>query len=89
MKPCKSLRVLLVLHSKVKSVDASKIGATLGVTHVLEGSVRKAGDQIRITAQLIDVSNGFHYWSEVYDGNLDNIFAIQDEVSIDIAVRVR
>ena len=51
------------------------------MTHVLEGSVRKAGGQLRITAQLIDASNGFHLWSETYDRELVNIFAVQDEIS--------
>ncbi len=61
------------------------IAGELGVSHVLEGSVRKAGDQVRITAQLIQASDGFHLWSETYDRELDNIFAIQDEIAGNIA----
>ncbi len=61
--------------------DAIDIGQQLNVALVLEGSVRKAGVQIRITAQLIDASDGFHLWSETYDRELVNIFAVQDEIS--------
>jgi TolB-like protein/Flp pilus assembly protein TadD len=57
------------------------IGQQLNVGLVLEGSIRKAGNQVRITAQLIDARNGFHLWSETYDRKLENIFALQDEVS--------
>ena len=66
---------------KNKNFDISKIGKILGVAQVLEGSVRKAGNRIRITAQLIEVATGFHQWSETYDRTLDDIFAIQDEIS--------
>jgi TolB-like protein len=66
---------------KGENRDAIDIGKQLNVALVLEGSVRKAGVQIRITAQLIDASNGFHLWSETYDRELENIFAIQDEIS--------
>ena len=70
---------------KGENRDISEIGRKLGVNHVLEGSVRKAGKRLRITAQLIDVANGFHLWSETYDRELDDIFAIQDEISAAIA----
>ena len=66
---------------KDENRDIIDIGQQLSVTHVLEGSVRKAGGQLRITAQLIDASNGFHLWSETYDRELANIFAVQDEIS--------
>jgi TolB-like protein len=66
---------------KGKNDDVRVIGQTLGVKTVLEGSVRKSGDQIRITAQLIDVSDGTHIWSETYDRKLTDIFSIQDDVS--------
>ena len=66
---------------KGENRDAIEIGQRLNVALVLEGSVRKAGLQIRITAQLIDASNGFHLWSETYDRELVNIFAVQDEIS--------
>ena len=61
--------------------DIAQIGQALNVGTVLEGSVRKSGDQVRITAQLIDVAGGFHLWSESYDRKLDNIFALQDEIA--------
>lgn len=61
--------------------DVREIGAELGVAHVLEGSVRKAGDRVRITAQLIQTEDGFHLWSETYDRQLDDIFAVQEEIA--------
>ncbi len=70
---------------KGRNEDLKAIGAALGVAHVLEGSVRKQGDRIRITAQLIKVEDGFHLWSENYDRKLDDIFAVQDEISGAIA----
>ena len=66
---------------KGKDVQLTEIGETLKVNHVLEGSVRKAGDRLRITAQLIKVDDGFHLWSESYDRELTDIFAIQDEIA--------
>jgi adenylate cyclase len=66
---------------KGQSVDVCDIAARLGVTHVLEGSVRKAGNRVRITAQLIDGGSGGHIWADRYDRELDNIFEIQDEIS--------
>ncbi len=66
---------------KGRSEDLRTIGDTLGVNHILEGSVRKAENTVRITAQLIQVEDGFHLWSETYDRELTNIFAIQDEIS--------
>ena len=66
---------------KGQNRDVIDIGQQLNVALVLEGSVRKAGLQIRITAQLVDASNGFHLWSETYDRELVNIFAVQDEIS--------
>ncbi|NOX70503.1 MAG: hypothetical protein GXP15_15035 [Gammaproteobacteria bacterium] len=59
----------------------AQIGDELNVTYILEGSVRKAGDRVRITAQLIKADDGFHLWSETFDRNLDDIFAVQDEVA--------
>jgi TolB-like protein len=59
----------------------SEIGRELGVEHVLEGSVRKAGDRIRVTAQLIEVATDTHLWSETYTRELDDIFAVQDEIA--------
>jgi TolB-like protein/Tfp pilus assembly protein PilF len=66
---------------KGKDVKISQIGNELNVTYVLEGSVRKAGDQIRVTAQLIKADDGFHVWSETFDRNLDDIFVVQDEIA--------
>jgi len=72
-------------HFKGRNDSLQQIGNALGVTHVLEGSVRKQGDHVRITAQLIKVADGFHLWSETYDRKLDDIFAVQDEISAAIA----
>ncbi|MEO5973430.1 MAG: TIR domain-containing protein [Sphingomicrobium sp.] len=66
---------------KGQSVDICEIAEKLGVSHVLEGSVRKAGGRVRINAQLIDGATGDHVWAERYDRDLDDIFAIQDEIS--------
>ncbi|MBV9540884.1 MAG: tetratricopeptide repeat protein [Alphaproteobacteria bacterium] len=66
---------------KGKSVDASQVARQLKVTHILEGSVRKAGGRVRITAQLIDGISGGHIWAERYDRDLNDIFALQDEIS--------
>jgi TolB-like protein/Flp pilus assembly protein TadD len=66
---------------KGQNQDIKNIGEQLNVDTVLEGSVRKAGPRIRITAQLISVDDGYHLWSEVYDRELNDIFAIQDEIS--------
>ena len=66
---------------KGKELDIPEIARRLHVANVLEGSVRKAGDQVRITAQLIHAADGFHMWSETYDRKLDDIFKIQDEVA--------
>ena len=66
---------------KGRNEDLREIGSSLGVQHVLEGSVRKSGNTLRITAQLIKVSDGFHLWSETYDRELEDIFAVQDDIS--------
>jgi len=66
---------------KGKTGDIPEIGSKLKVRSVLEGSVRKAGDELRITAQLINVADGYHLWSETYDRKLEDVFAIQDEIS--------
>ena len=70
---------------KGKDVDIPTIAAQLAVTHVLEGSVRKAGDDIRITAQLIEVATDSHLWSDAYNRKLENVFEIQEEISQAIA----
>lgn len=69
---------------KGQNDDLRRIGDALGVSHILEGSVRKAGNQVRITAQLVQVRDGFHLWSETYDRELTDVFAIQDEISTEI-----
>ena len=69
---------------KGKNVDLREVGKTLGVRHVLEGSVRKAGSRIRITAQLIDATTGGHVWAERFDRNLTDIFEVQDDVTAHI-----
>ena len=74
---------------KGKSVDIADVGARLKVETVLEGSVRKAGNKLRITAQLISVADGYHIWSERYDREMDDVFAIQDEIATAIAERLK
>ena len=66
---------------KGKNVPIAEIARTLRVAHVVEGSVRKAGTKVRITAQLINASNGFQIWSETFDRELQDIFAVQDEIA--------
>ena len=74
---------------KGQNQDLRQIGAALSVAHILEGSVRKAGNRVRITAQLIKVNDGYHVWSENYDRELDDIFAIQDEISAAILQQLK
>jgi adenylate cyclase len=76
---------------KGQSLDLCEVAQTLGVSHILEGSVRKAGSRVRISAQLIDGQTGSHVWAERYDRELTDIFAIQDEISKAIvdALKVR
>ncbi len=69
---------------KGKSVNVQQVGKELGVRYILEGSVQKAGDRVRITAQLIDATTGYHLWSENYDRDLSDIFALQDEITLKI-----
>ena len=66
---------------KGRAVDVKQVGRELGVRYVLEGSVRKAGNRVRITAQLIDAATGSHLWAERFDRALDDIFALQDEIT--------
>jgi TolB-like protein len=66
---------------KGKNIDLREVGSTLGVSTILEGSVRRAGNTIRVTAQLINVEDGFHIWSQTYDRDMTDIFAIQDEIA--------
>ncbi|UTW64737.1 tetratricopeptide repeat protein [bacterium SCSIO 12741] len=88
----KSLKVIARTSSfafKNQHMDVREIGKQLGVQSVLEGSVRKAQNQLRITAQLIDVSDGTHIWSQIFDREMTNIFALQDEISLLIADQLR
>src|SRR5262249_14439975 len=66
---------------KGKAVHMSQVAEELGVRYVLEGSVRRDGDRVRITAQLIDVFSGSHIWAERYDRDLGDMFAVQDEIT--------
>jgi adenylate cyclase len=70
---------------KSRAVDVKQIGRELGVRYVLEGSVRKSGGRVRITAQLIDALNGAHLWADRYDRDLADIFAVQDEITGSVA----
>jgi adenylate cyclase len=74
---------------KGKDTKAHQIGLELNVAQVLEGSVRKSGDRIRITAQLIKASDGFHVWSKTFDRTLEDIFAIQDEIAAAIVSELK
>ncbi|HRQ66033.1 MAG TPA: tetratricopeptide repeat protein [Xanthomonadaceae bacterium] len=76
---------------KGQNLDVRRIAAALGVDNVLEGSVRRAGDRIRVTAQLIRAGDGFHLWSETYDRPMADIFELQDEIALAIvdALRIR
>jgi len=74
---------------KGSDLDVREIGLTLGVDHVLEGSVRREGDRIRLTAQLVTVEDGCHLWSDRYDRELQDVFAIQDELSQSIVQALR
>ena len=69
---------------KGKAVDIKQVGRELGVRYVLEGSVRKAGNKVRITGQLIDASTGTHLWADRFDGQLEDIFDLQDEVTTNV-----
>ena len=90
--PLKGLRVAArtsAFSFKGTGVDLRTIGEKLNVTTVLEGSVRRAGDRVRITAQLSEVANGYQLWSERYDRELKDIFDVQDEIAKAIVERLR
>jgi len=74
---------------KGKNEDIGEIGRKLKVATVLEGSVRKAGNRLRVTAQLVDVAGGYHIWSERYDRELEDVFAVQDEIAENIVRALR
>ena len=73
---------------KGKAVDVKQVGRELGVRYVLEGSVRKAGTRVRITAQLVDALSGTHYWAETYDRELTDIFAVQDDITQSVSAAI-
>ena len=76
-------------HFKGKNEDLRTIGEALGVTNIVEGSVRKQGNQVRITAQLIKATDGFHLWSRTYDGDLANVFDLQEKIARAITNELR
>jgi len=84
---CKVLNLFVIARNssfayKGKSVNIQQVAKELGVRYILEGSVQKAADRVRITAQLIDASTGYHLWSENFDRDLTDIFALQDEITL-------
>ena len=74
---------------KGKAQDIQEVGQKLKVNTVLEGSVRRAGNELRITAQLINIADGYHLWSQTYDRELKDIFAIQDEIALTVADKLK
>jgi adenylate cyclase len=78
-----------VFSFKGQAIDIPTVAKKLGVAHVLEGSVRKSGNQVRITAQLIEAGSDIHMWSETYDRELDDVFAIQDEIAAEVVSALR
>src|SRR5262249_430101 len=73
---------------KGHSVDVKQVGRELGVRYVLEGSVRKAGNRLRVTAQLVEAETGNHVWAERYDRDLADIFAVQDEITARVVAAI-
>ena len=70
---------------KGQAVDVKQVGRELGVRYVLEGSVRKGGNRVRITAQLIDAETGTHLWADRFDGSLEDVFELQDKIAVSVA----
>src|SRR5262249_23229738 len=73
---------------KGRAIDVKQIGRELGVRYVLEGSLRKSGTRIRVTAQLVETETGKHVWAERYDRDLADIFAVQDEISEAVTIAI-
>ena len=73
---------------KGRAVDVKQVGRELGVRYVLEGSVRKAGNRIRVTAQLVEAGTGNHVWADRYDRDLADIFAVQDEITEAVTIAI-
>ena len=87
----RDLRVLArntTFQYKGKAVDVSKLGRELGVRYVLEGSVRRAGDDLRVTAQLIDAETGAHIWADKFDRKMADVFLVQDEIVGQIVAKI-
>ena len=74
---------------KGKGGDMREIGRKLGVSHIVEGSVRREGEHVRVTAQLVRVADGFHVWSESYDRELKGVFALQDDIARHIVEQLK
>jgi adenylate cyclase len=74
---------------KARAVDIKQVGRELGVRYVLEGSVRKAAGRVRITGQLIDAANGSHLWADRFEGDLSDVFALQDEVTLKVVSAIQ
>ena len=74
---------------KGKEVEVPEIGRRLNVNHILEGSVRRSGDRVRITVQLVQASDGYHVWSETYDRTLSDVFSVQDEIAADVVKQLK
>ena len=74
---------------KGKDADVATIAQRLGVSHILEGSVRKSGQRVRITAQLIRTADSSHVWSETYDRELTDVFAVQDEIASAVVAQLK
>ncbi len=72
-------------HFKGENIPVGEIAGQLGVDHIVEGSIRRAGDQLRITAQLVRTEDGFHLWSETYDRRTEDTFAVQDDIAAQVA----
>jgi adenylate cyclase len=70
-------------------IDVREVGRVLGVSSIVEGSVRRAGDQLRVTVQLIDVASGYHKWSQRFERKVGDVFAIQDEIAASVAMTLR
>src|SRR5207237_829743 len=73
---------------KARAVDVKQVGRELGVRYVLEGSLRKAGNRLRVTAQLVEAETGNHVWAERYDRDPADIFAVQDEISLAVTTAI-
>ena len=85
---CSSSRATRRFVYKNRAIDVKEVSRSLGVRYVLEGSVRRAGNRLRITAQLIDAITGGHHWAERYDRELGDIFALQDEITRSVAAAI-